>query len=158
MKDGAGGPATAYEKVKNNAYADIDSTMYDFVPFIIESCGGVGQAALCLCKELEDQREAKEYWKNIEEGGKELRKFPNPLLTAINIEVQKFNSRIILEWQPLRSNLTRDEIHQVRNGSYEEENEGYRDNQAKFEQHAETQAEGQQQWGHHILQTRAIRA
>ena len=64
-----GGSATAYESVKRNNYPDIDFAVYDFVPFIIESCGGIGQAALSLRKELEDQREAKEYWKNKEEGG-----------------------------------------------------------------------------------------
>ena len=34
-----------------------------------------------------------------------MRKFPNPLLTAINIEVQRFNSRMILERQPPRIDL-----------------------------------------------------
>ena len=105
VKDGVGGSATAFESVKKSNYPDIDFSVYDFVPFIIESCGGIGQAALSLCKELEDQREAKEYWKNREEGGWNLRKFPNPLLTAINIEIQRFNSRMILERQPPRVDL-----------------------------------------------------
>ena len=105
VKDGVGGAATAYETVKKNKYPDIDFSVYDFLPFIVESCGGIGEAALDFCKELEDQREAKEYWKNKEWGGWNLRMFPNPLLTAINIEVQRFNSRMILERQPPSSDL-----------------------------------------------------
>ena len=63
VKDGVGGAAAAYETFKKNTYPDIDFSVYDFLPFIVESCGGIGEAALGLCKEeeLEDQRETKEY-------------------------------------------------------------------------------------------------
>ena len=54
IEKGVGGAATAYESTKINTYPDIDFSIYDFVPFIIESCGGVGQAALNFCKELND--------------------------------------------------------------------------------------------------------
>ena len=105
VKNGVGGSATAYESHKINTYKEIDSSIYDFVPFIIETCGGVGRAALRLCKELEDRLEAKEYWKNKVGHESGWRNFPNALLTAINIEVQRFNSRMILERQPPRCNL-----------------------------------------------------
>ena len=105
IEEGVGGPATAYEKHKLNSYPEIDYSSYDFVPFIVESCGGVGQAALTFCKELEKRREAKEYWENKGVDRIETRKFPNPLLTAINLEVQRFNSRMILERQPPHINL-----------------------------------------------------
>ena len=62
---------------------------------------------MSFCKKLEDRREAKEYWKNIAERTEiryGSRKF-DPLLTAVNVEVQKFNSRKILERQPPQSNL-----------------------------------------------------
>ena len=85
VKDGVGGAGTAYENTKINDYPEIDYSIYDFVPFIIESCGGVGQAALRLCKEFEDRLEAKEYWQNKEKGGRDS-KFLNALLTAINVE------------------------------------------------------------------------
>ena len=107
IKDGVGGAATEYESIKRTTYSDIDPSKYEFIPFVIESSGGVGQAALSFCKELEDRREAKEYWKNITErteirhGSKNF----DPLLTAVNVEVQKFNSRMILERQPPQSNL-----------------------------------------------------
>ena len=91
--------------IKVNENPDIDFSCYDFVPFIMESCGGVGQAALRLCKEIEDRLEAKEYWQDKQAGARELRKFPDPLLTAINVEVQRYNSRMILERQPPRENL-----------------------------------------------------
>ena len=89
VKDGVGGSATAYENHKIRAYSEIDSFNYVFVPFVLETCGGVGMAALRLCKELGDRLEAKEYWKNEGESGSDFRKFPDQLLTAINIQVQR---------------------------------------------------------------------
>ena len=50
VKEGVGGSATAYESIKIKEYPDIDFSSYEFVPFIIESCGGVGQAALTVMK------------------------------------------------------------------------------------------------------------
>ena len=102
IEQGVGGAATAYEGTKISTYSDIDSSCYDFIPFVVETCGGVGQAALRWCKELDNRREAREYWKNKEDdvNSREARKFPSPLQTAINLEVQRFNSRMILERQP----------------------------------------------------------
>ena len=105
IKEGVGAPATEYENIKRNAYSDIDSSRYEFIPFIIESCGGIGQAAFGLCKEIESRREAKAYWDSKDDSGKDAKKFPDPLLTAINLEVQRFNSRMILERQPPPINL-----------------------------------------------------
>ena len=34
IRDGVGGPATAYENVKRQRYSDLDASQYDFVPFI----------------------------------------------------------------------------------------------------------------------------
>ena len=105
IEQGVGGAATAYESIKINTYPDIDFSIYDFVPFIIESCGGVGKAALKFCKELDQRREAKEYWKNNCDVDGDIMKYPSPLLTAINLEVQRFNSRMILERQPPQTKL-----------------------------------------------------
>ena len=60
-----------------------------------------------FCKELRDRREAKEYWENKNDGSNTSNqsKYPNPLLTAVNVEVQRFNSRMILERQPHQINL-----------------------------------------------------
>ena len=38
LKHGVGGPATAYESKKINNYREIDLSVYDFIPFVIESC------------------------------------------------------------------------------------------------------------------------
>ena len=107
IEQGVGGSATAYESTKVNDYPDIDFSRYDFLPFVVESCGGVGQAALQLCKQLQERREAKEYWEDKNDGAdwRHKTKFPNPLLTAINVEVQRFNSKMILERQPPRIDL-----------------------------------------------------
>ena len=69
--------------------------------------GGVGQAALQFCKELQERREAKEYWEDKNHGAdwRHKTKYTNPLLTAINVEVQRFNSKMILERQPHQINL-----------------------------------------------------
>ena len=107
IEKGVGESATAYENIKRSTYSDIDSSRYEYVPFVLESCGGVGQATLKLCKDLQERREAKEYWenKNIGAGIRDVTRFPNPLLTAINIEVQRFNSKMILERQPHQIDL-----------------------------------------------------
>ena len=91
--------------VNNNPV--IDFSCYDFLPFVVESCGGVGQAALRFCKQLQERREAKEYWEDKNDGvdwGHKT-KFPHPLLTARNVEVHRFNSRMIVERQPHQINL-----------------------------------------------------
>ena len=55
-KNGVGGPATAYENVKRQLYHDVDSSKYELSPFVIETCGGVGEAARNFCKELQRRR------------------------------------------------------------------------------------------------------
>ena len=37
ISDGVGGAATAYAKIKERTYSDLDSTKYEFLPFIIET-------------------------------------------------------------------------------------------------------------------------
>ena len=52
---GVGRAATAYETVKKNNYPVIDISVWYFLPFIVESCGDIGEAALGFSKELENQ-------------------------------------------------------------------------------------------------------
>ena len=42
ISEGVGSPATAYEKVKEKTYSDLDFTKYDFLPFIVEATGHRG--------------------------------------------------------------------------------------------------------------------
>ena len=64
VKDGVGGSATAYENHKLRAYSEIESSSYVFVPFVLETCGGVGwrRDGRRLCEKLQDRLEGKEYW------------------------------------------------------------------------------------------------
>ena len=106
VKDGVGSvgsPATAYETVKRNIYPDLDYTIYDFVPFVVETCGGIGDAARSFCKELR-RRRAEKIFGEVS-GEEEWRRYGDPLLTAINVEVQRFNSQMILERKPVPENL-----------------------------------------------------
>ena len=103
VKDGVGGAATDYEKEKRRIYWDLDGTKYDLLPFIVETCGGVGKAARRFCKELRRRRAEKIY--GDLNGEEELFKYGDPLLTAVNVEVQRSNSQMILERKPLPENL-----------------------------------------------------
>ena len=98
-----GNSATAYETVKRNTYPDLDFTIYDFLPFVVETCGGVGDAARSFCKELRRRRAEKIFG---EVGGEDdWCKYGDPLQTAINVEVQRYNSQMILERKPIPEDL-----------------------------------------------------
>ena len=56
ISEGVGAHATAYEKIKEKTYSDLDFTKYEFLPFIIEATGGMGKAAHGFCKELKSRR------------------------------------------------------------------------------------------------------
>ena len=103
VRDGVGGPATAYENVKRQLYSDLDASQYEFVPFVLETCGGVGEAARSFCRELRKRRAEKIYG-NIT-GEEEVYKYGDQLLTAVNVEVQRSNSQMILERKPVPEDL-----------------------------------------------------
>ena len=53
MDDGAGGAATAYVNTKRQKYADlIDFERYEFVPFILEVQGGIGDSTITFIRGL----------------------------------------------------------------------------------------------------------
>ena len=41
ISEGVGGAATAYCQIKESVYHDLDLTQYEFLPFIVESTGGL---------------------------------------------------------------------------------------------------------------------
>ena len=51
-EQGAGGPATAYQATKVSKYYDLNFDRYEYLPFVVETCGGIGDAAKSFCKEL----------------------------------------------------------------------------------------------------------
>ena len=58
ISEGVGAAATAYEKTKERTYRDIDFDKYEFLPFIVETTGGLGKAAHGFCKELKSRRDS----------------------------------------------------------------------------------------------------
>ena len=103
LKDAVAGAATDYEKEKRRIYSNLDDNKYDLLPFIVETCGGVSKAARKFCKELR-RRRAKNIYGDLNEE-EEVFKYGDPLLTAVNVEVQRSNSQMILERKPVPENL-----------------------------------------------------
>ena len=100
---GAGGPATAYQQTKVDKYRDLDFDRYEYLPFVVETCG-VGDAAKAFCKELRKRRVSKSC---IGSGNQNTHSWwqHDILLTAINVEIQRFNSQMILERNPVTEAL-----------------------------------------------------
>ena len=97
ISDGVGGAATAYRRIKDNKYRDLDLNKYEFLPFIMETTGGYSKAAFGFCKEIKRRRENSNCQNNYDFAytqGKD------PLQSALNIELQKANSRMILDRTP----------------------------------------------------------
>ena len=103
-EQGAGGPATAYEKTKVSKYHDLDHDRYEYLPFVVETCGGLGDAARTFCKELQKRRASKSCLDGSEHDDRSWHQ-NDLLLTAISIEMQRFNSQMILERNPVTENL-----------------------------------------------------
>ena len=51
--------AKDWEQKKRTKYQDLDTTTYDFWPFIIETTGAFGPLALALCKMIANKRNIK---------------------------------------------------------------------------------------------------
>ena len=108
VSEGVGAAATAYEKVKERTYSDLDFSKYELIPFIIEATGGLGRAAHGFCKELKSRRESFNCCNSSDE--ERVWKFSDPLIVALNVELQKINSRMLLERAPHTGNLIASEV------------------------------------------------
>ena len=108
ISDGVGAAATAYEKIKVKTYSDLDFTKYEFLPFIIEATGGMGKAAHGFCKELKNRRASLKC--NSEDDGICRWSGQDPLIMALSVELQRANSRMVLERTPQSGNLIASEI------------------------------------------------
>ena len=108
ISEGVGAAATAYEKTKERTYSDLDFTKYEFLPFIVETTGAMGKAAHGFCKELKRRRDSLKCDTDINE--EKIFTVMDPLLVAISIELQRANSRIVLERTPHSGNLIASDI------------------------------------------------
>ena len=108
LSDGEGAAATAYAKIKEKLYSDLDFSKYELLPFIIETSGGLGKAAHGFCKELKRRRESLNC--NHDPNGAKRSPAADPLLVAISVELQRANCRMILERAPRAENLIESEI------------------------------------------------
>ena len=119
---GSGGAAADYEKHKRERYKDLDFSKYIFIPFVLETCAGMGVAAEALCQELGDRwrkrlcREPDQYRNDKTEYN-----FMTKLLYSISIVVQRANSRMILEREPLPTTLIMEKISQCKVAIEEEQ-------------------------------------
>ena len=102
ISEGVGGAATAYCQIKESLYHDLDLTQYEFLPFIMESTGGLSKAAYDLCKQFKKRRESSNCQSKFDCPYTTNRW---PLLSALSIELQRANSRMILERTPVLANL-----------------------------------------------------
>ena len=89
--------------MKEKMYSDLDFTKYEFLPFIVETSGGMSKAAHGFCKELRRRREALNW--NCDKVDVKGFTAADPLLVAISVELQTSNSRMILERAPRSGNL-----------------------------------------------------
>ena len=100
---GIGAAATTYEKIKENNYSDLNFSKYELLPFIVEAIGGMGSAAEGFCKELKSRRKSLSC--NSEMDDSKRWTYQDPLLVALSVELQRTNSRMILERAPESENL-----------------------------------------------------
>ena len=97
ISEGVGGAATEYCKIKENLYHDLDFNKYEFLPFIMEATGGLSKAAHGFLREM------KMRWDSLNCLSKFDCSYINdkkPLHSALNVELQRANSRMILERTP----------------------------------------------------------
>ena len=107
----AGGPgrtAKYREARKREKYRDLDTAKYTFIPFVIETTGAFGPAALHLCKrlrEIKDMKCCKGADSPNMQTGDTLPTRHGPLQNSVSITVQRHNARMILERQPKSTRL-----------------------------------------------------
>ena len=102
ISEGVRGAGTAYGRRKERKYHDLDLSKYEFLPFIMETTGGLSKAAHGFCKEIQKRFESSSCQSKFD-GIHKYEK--NPLLSAINVELQRANSRMVLERTPILGNL-----------------------------------------------------
>ena len=74
---------------------------------MLNHAGALDRPPYGFVNNFRKEEKLKEYWDDKNDGldWRHKTKFPQPLLTAINVEVQRFNSRMIVERQPHQINL-----------------------------------------------------
>ena len=102
MSAGVGGAATAYGGGKVRLYHDLDLNKYEFLPFIMETTGGLNKDAKDFCKKIRERQQGSIYQDNIHDRYNYER---NTLQSAVSIELQRANSRMILERTPILEEL-----------------------------------------------------
>ena len=106
---GTGGAAVEYEMHKKRNYKDTDRSKYIFIPFVVETCGGMGAAAEAFCKELASRWQKKQCKSVGEMNADNLR---SKLLCFLTVVIQRANSRMIIEVTPMPTILMMKRISQ----------------------------------------------
>ena len=113
ISEGVGAAATAYGRTKERMYSDLDFTKYYFLPFILDTTGGMGKAAHGFCKELKNRRESSMC--NLISEDDKIFKVRDQLMVTLSVELQKANSRMILEKAPQWITLSTQILSSVNN-------------------------------------------
>ena len=95
---------------RKRLYNDLNQNKYQFLPFIIETTGGLNKAAYDFCEDIKSRLESLNCKSGIDCPYANDR---NPSQLAINVEPQRANSRMILERTPLLENLIESDFSEV---------------------------------------------
>ena len=125
---GVGAAATAYEDTKIQRYAKlIDYEKYDFLPFILEVQGGIGDRATAFIQELIKRK--RQRLANLSRGLYNAKNvgFANlDIIAALSIEVQRANAENILQRLPRDNTLKVSEIRRCKLSAIEVREEARR--------------------------------
>ena len=100
-----GEAATRYQQKKLVKYPDIDRKKFLFIPFILETHGAFGEAAVKFCKELHKRRKENLCIRDAFGGDREA--FSKiDLVKAVTIEVRRWNANMVLD-RSLRESISK---------------------------------------------------
>ena len=111
--NGPGVAATEYEQIKIDKYSDIDRNKFDFIPFLVETHGTFGNAAIRFCKELHRRKLEKSCLRidSLQSQNDPISKFD--LAKSIAIEVQRWNANMILDRSPRETSSGNSDLSEV---------------------------------------------
>ena len=109
-KGGSGAAASAYEAYKRRKYPEYRQVphlrdQFIFLPFVMETTGGLGKTARYVLQELRQRRETKNCSSFTPTTKREAR---DPLLLALSMDLVRQNAAMVIEREPLPESFTTD--------------------------------------------------
>ena len=118
IDDGPGNDATYWEGIKRKKSWVLDESIYEFRPFIIETIGAFEPYALKRCTMIAEKKTITCFngISNLVANRDDFELIRHdPLLTSISITVKRHNAHIILERQPIQTQLIESENERCHN-------------------------------------------